>query len=217
MPFSTAVQDPPPGEDGDETDEGEEDGEYEDEEDGDEDEDEEDEEAESRASVRKLAEYELISSFRQSTAGRHPKATVDDFHRFLLTLRGEQGRYWALVACLLSVQCLDTVALRAVRALMQLCPGGAADVGGLSDDDLAGALSSLNYFKSKVKYLKGCTEAVLVDGAFPSLVTTAAAAATIRTMTAAAAAAAVATTTVVRDDYRSGGGAGGRPCECRRT
>ena len=41
-----------------------------------------------------------------------------------------------------------------------------AAAAGDDDDDLAGALSSLNYFKSKVKYLKGCTEAVLVDGAF---------------------------------------------------
>ena len=113
--------------------------------------------------ARKLLEYELISSFRQNGRYDRGKATVDEFHRFLLALRGEQGRYWALVACLLSVQCLDTVALRAVRALMQRAPRGAEDVAQLTDEELTGVLGCLNYHRSKVKYLRGCTEAVLAE------------------------------------------------------
>ncbi len=57
--------------------------------------------------ARRLAEYELVASFRR---GR--RASVDEFNEFLLSLRGPRGRYWALVACLCSVQCLDSVALR---------------------------------------------------------------------------------------------------------
>ena len=47
-----------------------------------------------------LQELELIRHFR---SGR--RATVDDFHAFLLSLHGPEARFWALVACLLSVQC----------------------------------------------------------------------------------------------------------------
>ena len=47
-----------------------------------------------------LQELELIRHFR---SGR--RATVDDFHAFLLSLHGPAARFWALVACLLSVQC----------------------------------------------------------------------------------------------------------------
>ena len=70
-----------------------------------------------------LQELELIKHFR---SGR--RATVDDFHAFLLSLHGPAARVWALVACLLSVQCRDVVALEAVKALMRTCPGGAAEV-----------------------------------------------------------------------------------------
>ena len=70
-----------------------------------------------------LQELELIRRFR---SGR--RATVDDFHAFLLSLHGPAARFWALVACLLSVQCRDVVALEAVKVLMRTCPGGAAEV-----------------------------------------------------------------------------------------
>ena len=70
-----------------------------------------------------LQELELIKHFR---SGR--RATVDDFHAFLLSLHGPAARFWALVACLLSVQCRDVVALEAVKVLMRTCPGGAAEV-----------------------------------------------------------------------------------------
>jgi len=62
---------------------------------------------------RCIAEYELIARYR-----RTHRSTVDGFNAFLLSLHGTEGRYWALVACLLSVQCLDEVALKAVRKLM---------------------------------------------------------------------------------------------------
>mmetsp|Transcript_764 Transcript_764/g.1661 ORF Transcript_764/g.1661 Transcript_764/m.1661 type:complete len:669 (+) Transcript_764:184-2190(+) len=136
----------------------------------------------------RMGEYELISAFR-----RERSATVDAFNAFLLSLHGETGRYWALVACLLSVQCLDTVALRAVKKLMSRAPGGALDVlsmaGRYGDDrpetvgecdgrkrkswpsadiNNAGAgenlleheLRSLNYYKSKARFVVGCSEAV---------------------------------------------------------
>jgi len=63
--------------------------------------------------TRCIAEYELIARYR-----RTHRSTVDGFNTFLLSLHGTEGRYWALVACLLSVQCLDEVALKAVRKLM---------------------------------------------------------------------------------------------------
>ena len=65
-----------------------------------------------------LKEYNLIAQYRKRS-----KATVDEFHNFLLSLRNdEKGRYWALVACLLSVQCRDKVSLEAIRSLIKACP-----------------------------------------------------------------------------------------------
>lgn len=85
--------------------------------------------------AQRLEELELIMCYREAR-----RASVDDFHAFLLSLSGcsdeeatcansrgtgdggseahLHGRYWALVACLLSVQVRDAVALRAVKALM---------------------------------------------------------------------------------------------------
>ena len=61
-----------------------------------------------------MLELELVRCFR---AGK--RATVDEFHAFLLSLGGQaHGRFWALVACLLSVQCRDVVALEAIKALL---------------------------------------------------------------------------------------------------
>jgi len=42
--------------------------------------------------TRKLAEYRLIAEYRLTR-----RATVDEFNRFLLSLHGPKGRYWALV------------------------------------------------------------------------------------------------------------------------
>lgn len=85
------------------------------------------------AAVR-LAEYALIRSYRTKVT-----ASVDDFHAFLISLghgaeacsdgHGAEacsdgdGPFWALMACLLSVQCRDSVALAATRALMRRVAG----------------------------------------------------------------------------------------------
>jgi len=65
--------------------------------------------------------------------------------------------------CLLSVQCLDSVALRAAKQLIKAAPAGATEVLALGEDGLARHLSSLNYCRSKVKYVLGCTRAVVED------------------------------------------------------
>lgn len=96
----------------------------------------------STTSVR-LIEYALISSFRAQS-----RASVDDFHAFLLSLgcgsvagTGDgDGRFWALVACLLSVQCRDSVALDVTRALMNRCAANVGEAASATDgagDDAA--------------------------------------------------------------------------------
>lgn len=58
-------------------------------------------------------EYSLIQKFRSQHG-----ASVDKFHLFLVSMRGLDGAFWALIATLLSVQCRDSVALDATKALM---------------------------------------------------------------------------------------------------
>ena len=108
---------------------------------------------------QRLVELELIAAFREVT-----RASVDDFHAFLISLGtgGEtdigspvHGRFWALVACLLSVQCRDHVALSATRALLRRCAGGgAASVAALSDDELDDCIRSCNFCKTKAKNVR---------------------------------------------------------------
>ena len=115
-------------------------------------------ECEGRAE-RWLQELELIKCFR---SGR--SATVDEFHAFLLSLHGPQGRFWALVACLLSVQCRDVVALEAVKALMRKCPGGATEVRGLSIEELLETCGRCNYCQTKASNIKRTATAVAAGG-----------------------------------------------------
>ena len=112
---------------------------------------------------RWLQELELIKCFR---SGR--SATVDEFHAFLLSLHGPQGRFWALVACLLSVQCRDVVALEAVKALMRKCPGGATEVRGLSIEELLETCGRCNYCQTKASNIKRTATAVSSMGGVPS-------------------------------------------------
>ena len=107
-----------------------------------------------------LLELALVKRFR---AGR--RATVDDFHAFLLSLGGQRdGRWWALAACLLSVQCRDVVALETVKALMALCPGGAADVSALEADELRAACKRCNFYATKAENLRKASAAVVAAG-----------------------------------------------------
>ena len=98
-----------------------------------------------------------MSAFRSQS-----RASVDDFHAFLLSLgdRGDaDGRFWALVACLLSVQCRDGVALAATRALMGRCAGrGAEGVAAMTDDELDEAVRSCNFCKTKSKNVRAAAE-----------------------------------------------------------
>ena len=113
----------------------------------------------------RLAELALIRGFRSEL----PRQTVDEFHQFLLNLRGELGRYWALVACLLSVQCRDVVALRAVRALIARCPNGAPDILALRVDagdggrlvELEALVGSCNFYKTKAANIVNVTRALV--------------------------------------------------------
>ena len=108
------------------------------------------------SSDARLAELSLIRSYRAQS-----RASVDDFHAFLVKQTGAEGRYWALVACLLSVQCRDAVSLAAVRALQGRAPRGAVDVGALSLEKLEEICSSCNFYKTKASNIEKVTGAVL--------------------------------------------------------
>ncbi len=134
-------------------------------------------------SATRLAELELIMDYRKNKT-----ATVDAFHTFLLSLGGQHrakaerniksipscadtqarisvpgshGRYWALIACLLSVQCRDMVALQAIQALIKQCPRGPEDVANLSDEMLEAACRRCNFYKTKAKNIKKSTMTLL--------------------------------------------------------
>ena len=108
----------------------------------------------------RLTELDLIQEYRASV-----HASVDDFHRFLLSLgTSTDGRFWALVACLLSVQCRDSVALEACRLLMADAPGGASDVAALPQTKLEERCRRCNYFKTKASNIHAASRAVLCAG-----------------------------------------------------
>jgi endonuclease-3 len=108
--------------------------------------------------TRMLAEYELIARYRCTR-----RATVDGFNAFLLSLHGAEGRYWALVACLLSVQCLDDVALKAVRKLMSAtAASSSAGITNTNDSSPAGLVStSCSSSSGVVSHCSGSAAAVL--------------------------------------------------------
>ena len=89
----------------------------------------------------RLVELMLITTYRA-----HTSASVDAFHAFLISL-GEgnvaHGRFWALVACLLSVQCRDSVALNVTQALMRRSSNGVSDGDGGAAGVLALSISEL--------------------------------------------------------------------------
>ena len=97
--------------------------------------------------LRRIVEY------RNRT--RH--ATVDVFHQLLLSLGGRS--YWALVACLCSVQVRDLVALQAVDRLMKTFADSAA-VHAAPLSRVEECVSTLNYCKTKAKNIKKCTEQI---------------------------------------------------------
>ena len=91
-------------------------------------------------------------------------APVDAFHAFLLSLRHrKEPHFQALVACLLSVQCRDAVALVAAEKLRDALGGditvAAADAA--SAEDIAEAIKTLNFKNAKARYVKQCAAMVL--------------------------------------------------------
>lgn len=94
-----------------------------------------------------------------------PPAPVDAFHAFLLSLRtAPDAHFQALVASLLSVQCLDSVALRATKLLRERL-GGEITVSAVHSAPLADvldAISTCNFKNSKAKYVKQCASMVKI-------------------------------------------------------
>ena len=111
----------------------------------------------------RLLEYSLIRHFRLVC-----KTSVDDFHLFLMSLRGETGRYWALVASILSVQCRDVVSLAVVRKIMAHAPNGPSDIAAMGQERLEQLCKRCNYYKTKAQKLVKITATVLAaDGVVP--------------------------------------------------
>ena len=114
----------------------------------------------------------VFDTIRRHRAERD--ATVDAFHQYLLELRSEpEGDFLVLVAGLLSVQARDNVAMAAMRRLRATfgdLDNGAAEQSqrGLCVDavcrmpleQLEQLLNTLNFFRTKAGYIKGCAEAL---------------------------------------------------------
>ena len=106
-----------------------------------------------------------IRAWRVDDARGDGAARVDDFHAFLvndLNGRREPG-FQCLVAALMSVQCLDKVALRAFERLRERVPDGevtAEAIRELSVVALEEACKTLNLWTSKVKYIKECADVI---------------------------------------------------------
>ena len=92
-----------------------------------------------------------------------PPASVDAFHGFLLSLRGDpDARFQALVAALLSVQCRDAVALQATERLREAL-GGAITVDRVRRADVSAverATRSCNFKTTKARYVRECADAI---------------------------------------------------------
>ena len=103
---------------------------------------------------------ELIRSARTNKT-----ASVDEFHEFLLSLRHKpDAHFQALVASLLSVQCLDKVALGAMRTLREAL-GGECTVEAVINaepETIETAVARCNYRRTKAKYVMACAHEIRV-------------------------------------------------------
>ena len=94
---------------------------------------------------------------------RRGAAPVDAFHAFLLSLRDrKEPHFQALVACLLSVQCRDAVALAAAEKLRDAL-GGDITLGAVnaaSAETVAEAIKTLNFKNAKARYVKRCAAVI---------------------------------------------------------
>lgn len=115
------------------------------------------------ATIDPMTQWERLKEWR-TTSTSTSRASVDDFHEFLVSLRDKpEPRYQALVAALLSVQCLDKVALRAFQRLRESVPGGEVTleaVRGMEHEDLERCLKTLNFHSTKARYVRECSDAL---------------------------------------------------------
>ena len=108
---------------------------------------------------------EALRAMRAWRADEGAGARVDEFHSFLVhDLNGRRDAgFQCLVAALMSVQCLDKVALRAFERLRELVPDGEVTVSAIreaSTETLEEACKTLNLWTSKVKYIKQCADVI---------------------------------------------------------
>ena len=108
---------------------------------------------------------DALGAMRAWRADEGARARVDDFHSFLVhDLNGRRDAgFQCLVVALMSVQCLDKVALRAFERLRELVPDGEVTVSAIreaSTETLEEACKTLNLWTSKVKYIKECADVI---------------------------------------------------------
>lgn len=122
-----------------------------------------DDDVDDEATIDPMTQWERLREWR-TTSTSTSRASVDDFHEFLVSLRDKpEPRYQALVAALLSVQCLDKVALRAYERLRESVPGGEVTleaVRGMEHEELERCLKTLNFHSTKARYVRDCSDAL---------------------------------------------------------
>ena len=93
-----------------------------------------------------------------------PRGPVFEFHKFLMRLKDEpHGDFLCLCAALLSVQCLDHVAMKACEKLRSEFPGDfcAMSVADTSPEIVEPLISTVNYYKGKAKKIVSCAKTIV--------------------------------------------------------
>lgn len=88
-----------------------------------------------------------------------PRGSVFEFHKYLMGVKDEEfGDFICLCAALLSVQCLDHVAMKACEKLRSGFPGGFSvqAVAASSPQELEPLINTCNYYKGKAKKIHSC-------------------------------------------------------------
>jgi endonuclease-3 len=105
--------------------------------------------------------YDALRVWRAQNAST---SDVDAFHAFMVSLRQRpQARWQCLVAALMSVQCLDKVALRAFETLRDSTLDREVTleaIAAMSTRELEQHLSTLNLFRVKAKYIRACADVI---------------------------------------------------------
>jgi len=93
-----------------------------------------------------------------------PRGSVFEFHEYLMRMKDEEhGDFICLCAALLSVQCLDHVAMKACEKLRLELPGGlsVSAVADQTPETLEPLINTCNYYKGKAKKIHSCACALL--------------------------------------------------------